>query len=652
MKIMDQMSKGVRPYAILALLVAMLSLPGVFSMPVMDRDEARFAQASSQMLETGDYVVIRFHDELRNKKPVGIYWLQAASVSLFSDAAAREIWAYRLPSLLGAILTACATFWGGTALMSRRAALAGAALAGMTLLVSTEAHIAKSDSAMVGFTTLALACLAQLRHMHAQRIDKPGATTNWSRTAPRAAGVVFWIAMACGILIKGPVTPMTAGLAIIALLMMERRAKWLKPLAWWPGLFAASVIIIPWFVAVQIATEGAFLAEAVGKDMGEKLKTGAEGHAAPPGTHLLGLPLLFWPSTLFLLPGLVLAGLNLVRPAEDMPERSAWQFLLAWVIPVWLVFEIMPTKLVHYTMPAYPALALMSGAAVDAILRGARQTFKSPVFAVARWVSLVLFLVAGLVLAAIMSPWALTALRADAAGDFGIDAERIATIWTTAWKADGAPVWPFALTVLTVGGTIYLSVMKRLEAAFLALIACSCVVGVSLRSIILPNQDWMLATNAAVDALNSVCAMPAGSAHAAPECRDTAAPKLVRAAAYSEPSFVFMMGGKVTLPPTTNARLPARSQERRPAWLLDLGKPNGRQTLAEISAQAAENDRCVRLSRRFVLNYSNGDATELVAAVIEPGECKTALSPPQTSEVEAFKPADIQMPMSDVSPIP
>jgi hypothetical protein len=66
-----------------ALLVAMCLLaflPGFFQIPPVDRDEARFAQATKQMIESGEYVDIRFQDEVRYKKPVGIYWLQAAAV--------------------------------------------------------------------------------------------------------------------------------------------------------------------------------------------------------------------------------------------------------------------------------------------------------------------------------------------------------------------------------------------------------------------------------------------------------------------------------------------------------------------------------------------------------------------------------------------
>src|ERR1700753_507411 len=86
---------------------ALLFLPGFFSIPAIDRDEARFAQATKQMVETGDYVDIRFQDEVRYKKPVGIYWMQAAAVETASalglSNAQLRIWVYRIPSLIGAV---------------------------------------------------------------------------------------------------------------------------------------------------------------------------------------------------------------------------------------------------------------------------------------------------------------------------------------------------------------------------------------------------------------------------------------------------------------------------------------------------------------------------------------------------------------------
>ena len=91
-------------YALILLLGLALYLPGLRTIPAVDRDESRFAQATRQMLQSGDYVDIRLQDEARLKKPIGIYWLQAAATKLAGGEDIRNpIWTYRLPSLLGAL---------------------------------------------------------------------------------------------------------------------------------------------------------------------------------------------------------------------------------------------------------------------------------------------------------------------------------------------------------------------------------------------------------------------------------------------------------------------------------------------------------------------------------------------------------------------
>ena len=87
--------------------LALAVLIGHQPVPPMDRDESRFAQASRQMVESGDLVTIRFQDELRAKKPAGIYWLQSASAALFGTD---NIASYRLPSLLAMLLTVIGTY--------------------------------------------------------------------------------------------------------------------------------------------------------------------------------------------------------------------------------------------------------------------------------------------------------------------------------------------------------------------------------------------------------------------------------------------------------------------------------------------------------------------------------------------------------------
>jgi 4-amino-4-deoxy-L-arabinose transferase-like glycosyltransferase len=157
-----RLSRGWLGPALAAFIAFVAGLPGLLAIPALDRDESRFAQATAQMLETRDFVVIRYQDQPRFKKPVGIHWLQAASVSVFSSPEARDIWAYRIPSLLGAMLAAAACAWGAAAFFGPQSGMLAGAMLGATFLLSTEAFIAKTDAVLCGTTTLALAALARV----------------------------------------------------------------------------------------------------------------------------------------------------------------------------------------------------------------------------------------------------------------------------------------------------------------------------------------------------------------------------------------------------------------------------------------------------------------------------------------------------------
>jgi 4-amino-4-deoxy-L-arabinose transferase-like glycosyltransferase len=107
----DQFAHAWRGYLLVALIALLSAQIGAGRVPVMDGDEARFAQATRQMVETGDFVRIRLQEEPRNKKPIGAHWAQAASVFVMSPLmeSNNEIWPYHLPSTLGLVLAALAT---------------------------------------------------------------------------------------------------------------------------------------------------------------------------------------------------------------------------------------------------------------------------------------------------------------------------------------------------------------------------------------------------------------------------------------------------------------------------------------------------------------------------------------------------------------
>ncbi len=113
------------------------------------------------MLETGDFVQIRFQDEPRNKKPIGIYWLQAASAALCGSAQYRKIWPYRIPSLFGAIFSVLLMFAMGKRLFGERAGMLGAALGACSFLLVMEAHLATTDAVLLATIMAAQAALSR-----------------------------------------------------------------------------------------------------------------------------------------------------------------------------------------------------------------------------------------------------------------------------------------------------------------------------------------------------------------------------------------------------------------------------------------------------------------------------------------------------------
>src|SRR6201988_1453404 len=154
-----------RAAAILALVSLILFLPGFFQIPPVDRDEAYFAQATKQMIETGDYVDIRYQDDVRYRKPVGIYWMQAAVVNTASALgipnAHTTIWLYRIPSLIGAVGAVLATFWCALAFVTRRGAILAALMMMASTMLAAEARLAKTDAMLLFTFVTAMAVLAR-----------------------------------------------------------------------------------------------------------------------------------------------------------------------------------------------------------------------------------------------------------------------------------------------------------------------------------------------------------------------------------------------------------------------------------------------------------------------------------------------------------
>ncbi len=342
----------VRSIAFLLLCCLLLFLPGFFNIPPVDRDEARFAQATKQMVESRDFVDIRFQDDVRYKKPVGIYWLQSAVIETASalglPRAQLRIWLYRIPSLSGAIGAVLLTYWTALAFVTRRGAVLAALIMASSVLLGVEARLAKTDAMLLLTVVAAMGAMARV-YLSWQRGEDP-VRPPWRDPA------IFWTALAGGILLKGPLILMFVGLAIAMLAVLDRSAAWVWRLRPVLGVIWMLVLVLPWFVAIFWRAGDAFFADSIGGDMLAKLSA-QESHGAPPGTYLLLFWVTFWP-------GAPLAGLATPAVWRARREPGA-QFLLAWLVPSWIVFEIVLTKLPHYVLPLYPAIAILAVGALE-----------------------------------------------------------------------------------------------------------------------------------------------------------------------------------------------------------------------------------------------------------------------------------------------
>lgn len=332
---------------VLVLVTLLCVVPGFFSVPPVDRDETRFAQASRQMIETGDYIDIRFQDGTRYKKPIGIYWLQTASVKILQAASIVKeqapIWAYRLPSAVGVVLAVLLTYAIASVFLPPSAAGIAALFMAISVLPGFEARIAKTD----GFL-LAVILAAQL----------PLARAYMNKDAPLSIAnrVLFWGSVGVGLLLKGPVIILISGLTIVALSIHQRSFALLKRLKPLTGLLLTLLIAVPWFVAIGIQSEGAFFIEAGLKDFLGKVASVKESHGGVPGIYAAIMTGTFWPASLVFLAAI---------PFLFKQRRAALiVFCLCWALPSWIVFELTPTKLPHYVLPLYPALAIMIAFAV------------------------------------------------------------------------------------------------------------------------------------------------------------------------------------------------------------------------------------------------------------------------------------------------
>ena len=541
-----------RPLAALLLICVLAWLPGFFTLPPLDRDESRFAQATKQMLESGDYININLGDGPRYEKPVGIYWLQAASTAVLGTGPRNQIWTYRIPSLLGALTAVAATFFLVRLFAGIETAFAAGLLLGMSVLLMSEAKIAKTDAALVGCITVAQAVL--------MRIYLSVRTPDTVMPPTRGLVMLGWTAFALGILIKGPVVVLVCGASIIAVSLADRDWRWLSRLHALTGFGLAVLIIAPWAIAIGIVSGGQFYQTSLGGDFATKLIGEQETHGGPYGYYAMLAHLTFWPGSLALLPGIVLGITRWREPAI--------RYLLLWAATAWLMFEIAPTKLPHYVLPAYPAIAALCAVWLTDVAASSRS------LRVAAAVSLALFVLVGIALGGFVA-------------------------WAPEQYGSGGTIALYLLAAVGVIAALAVLVPalkgQRLAAAGMACLS-AVILYYAAGLLSVPRLDQLWLSPRLADSV---------ARHAMPED-----PPIVTAG-YAEPSISFLLGTRTALETGAGAALIAGKTGG--LVLVDSGEND---TFLKLIAEAG--GKAEALDEISGLNYSRGRETRITLYRVAP----------------------------------
>jgi len=367
---------GVRNYALLFFGCLLFHLVGTWSLPLIDRDEPRFAEASREMIGRGDYIVPHFNNQLRLDKPPFTYWAQVASYKIFGE----NDFAARFPSAVAAALIALSLLAWGTRVSGERVGWWAAIIFTLCLQTFIHAKAAVADMSLALFVTMA--------HWSGFELLRDGLTSDSKRPtfnppsqgygvasaqrstlnseagepAPRNKTNWFWwfafyVSLALGFLAKGPIAwapLLTVGSTIFFApnLQLRRRFKFVR------GIALMLAIVAAWGIPALIRTHGEFLSIGIGRHVIGRSFGAMEGHGLNSlGGYLLLLPFYFLTVFVSLFPWSVKLPLLLKKLWREHDKIDSYLFSGAAII--FIIFSLVKTKLPHYTLPAFAFLSLL-----------------------------------------------------------------------------------------------------------------------------------------------------------------------------------------------------------------------------------------------------------------------------------------------------
>ncbi len=375
-----------------------------------DRDEPRFARAAAEMVSSGQYLYPTFEGELRPQKPILIYWLMTASIRVFGI---NEL-AVRCWSPLAVALAALFTYVIGRQIFSPRAAWFAMAVVAFNPVTMMQATAATTDAVLLASVAAAMAAF--------------GAAM---RSGPSLAlTAALTVALIVAQLVKGPIglaVPLVAmaGTIYVGRHEILRLTGLLRSVAVAAAASVAGFAL--WALPADALTSGRYLREGLGREVLLRATIPFEGHG---GNRMLYLPFYLAVVLLGFVPWTLFLPTALTALRRGMAGWRARALLLPWIALPLVFFSLAATKLPHYILPIWPALALAVAGTLQIVVRESRDASLHRYMAWGRWLWLLGVLVGGAVLVAIAATAGLpnvhrTALAAGAViGGFSVLAFR------------------------------------------------------------------------------------------------------------------------------------------------------------------------------------------------------------------------------------
>ncbi|HEX4652674.1 MAG TPA: glycosyltransferase family 39 protein [Candidatus Udaeobacter sp.] len=372
------MKSAICNYALLFAGCVVFHIAGTWNLPLIDRDEPRFAEASREMIERADYIVPYFNNQLRLDKPPLAYWAQSVSYRVFGESD----FAARFPSAIAAALTAVVIFAWGMRLGRDKLGWWAAIIFTLSLQTFVHAKAAVADMWVVLLMTLASCAgydlLVDSTRAAARPAVAPYPQTRWWLT--------FYLSLALGFLAKGPIawTPL---LTVAVVIIYTRKWQLLARFKFVRGILLMLVVVALWGIPALIQTHGEFFRVGIGRHVVSRSFMTFEGHGASSvGMYVLLLPFYF--VTVFIsffpwsikVPWLIR---KLWRDREARVNAPGYSeipidaYLLSGIAVVFVIFTLVSTKLPHYTLPAFPLLALLLARHWPEAVTSRRPSFKT-----------------------------------------------------------------------------------------------------------------------------------------------------------------------------------------------------------------------------------------------------------------------------------